>query len=159
MRPASFRWLIVAASVVSLLGLAACTSGEAPAPAPQVPPLYVRLGGQPVLVAVVDDFVSMLKSDRRVNRRFRNANQVHLKASMTDQLCAVTGGPCHYTGKPMNEAHKGMRISDAEFNAVVQDLRRSLTLHNVAIELQTEVVDLLEPMRDDVVPPPQGRRL
>ena len=59
----------------------------------------------------------------------------------------------------MNEVHHGMRITDAEFNAVVQDLRRSLTLHNVAIELQTELVALLEPMRDDVVPPPHGRGL
>ena len=157
MRLASFRRLIVATSMVSLLGLAACTSGEAPAPAPKVPPLYVRLGGQPVLVAVVDDFVSMVKSDRRVNRRFRNANLVHLKASLLDQFCAVAGGPCQYTGKSMNEAHKGMRISDAEFNAVVQDLRRSLGLHNVTIELQSEVVALLEPMRDDVVPSPRGR--
>lgn len=157
MRLASFRRLIVATSMVSLLGLAACTSREAPAPAPNVPPLYVRLGGQPVLVAVVDDFVSMVKSDRRVNRRFRNADLVHLKASLLDQFCAVAGGPCQYTGKSMNEAHKGMRISDAEFNAVVQDLRRSLSLHNVTIELQSEVVALLEPMRDDVVPSPRGR--
>jgi hypothetical protein len=46
-----------------------------------------------------------------------------------------------------------MGVSDAEFNATVQDLRRAMTRHDVPIELQVEFAAAMEPLRDQVVSP------
>lgn len=152
MRIAFSHWPL-AAAVSLLLGLTACTKGDAVSSAGKPPSLYDRLGGKPALVAVVDDFMVTAAADPRIGRRFRDTDTPHFKAALVEQLCASTGGPCKYTGRSMKDAHAGMGISDGEFNAMLQDLRRALTRHDVPIETQTEVVAALEPMRDEVVSP------
>ncbi|PYN08042.1 MAG: group 1 truncated hemoglobin, partial [Candidatus Rokuibacteriota bacterium] len=75
--------------------------------------LYTRLGGQPAITAVVDDFVANVAADSRINRRFANANVPRLKVLLVEQVCQATGGPCAYTGRDMRAAHAGMGITDA----------------------------------------------
>lgn len=139
-----------------LLGLAACTTGQNGAsngrPAAP-PPLYDRLGGHPVLTGVVDDFMVNAAADPRIARRFRDADNARFKAALVQQLCVSTGGPCAYTGRPMIDAHAGMGISDAEFNAMTQDLRRAMVRRAIPVDTQVEFVAALEPLRDDVVSP------
>ena len=155
MRSALPSWSL-AAALSLLLGLAACTNsqygastGRPPAP----PSLSDRLGGQPVLTAVVDDFMPSAAADPRIARRFRDADNTHFKAALVQQLCVSTGGPCRYAGRPMKDVHAGMGISDAEFNAMTQDLRRAMARHDIPVDTQVEVVAVLEPLRDDIVSP------
>src|SRR5215470_17813587 len=84
--------------------------------------LYERLGGKEAITAVVDDFVGRVAADKRINGFFAKANVPRLKRRLVDQICEATGGPCTYTGKDMKTAHKGMGITDADFNALVEDL-------------------------------------
>jgi hemoglobin len=143
-----------------MLGLGACAQQEAmapppPAPAPTAPPaqatLYQRLGGQPAVTAVVDDFVANVAHDRRINRYFRHANIPHLKAALVAQICEATGGPCHYTGPSMREVHHGMHITNRAFNALVGDLVKTLHKFKVPAEEQKELLGILGPMRKDIV--------
>src|SRR5687767_11534885 len=64
-------------------------------------PLYVRLGGKPAIVAVVDDFVTRVVADLRINSRFATADLPHLKTMLVDQICQASGGPCTYEGRDM----------------------------------------------------------
>ena len=139
---------LVAAGLLGLLGLAACNNN---APMMAQPSLYDRLGGKPAIVAVVDDFVANVAADARINGFFAHADIPHLKMELVDQICAGTGGPCAYTGKSMKDAHHGMGISTADFNALVEDLQKSLNKFNVPAKEQGDLLAVLGPMKPDIV--------
>jgi len=113
--------------------------------------LYERLGGKDAITAVVDDFVGNVAGDKRINGFFAKADIPHLKRNLVDQICSATGGPCVYTGKDMRTAHKGMGITDADFNALVEDLTKSLNKFNVPAKEQGELLGILGPLRTQIV--------
>ena len=113
--------------------------------------LYDRLGGKAAITAVVDDFVTNLTADSRINAFFTNTDVPHLKAALVDQICAGSGGPCQYTGKDMKTAHTGMKITDDEFTALVEDLKKSLDKFKVGAQEQSELIGALAPMKPDIV--------
>ena len=113
--------------------------------------LYSRLGGKDAITAVIDDFVANVAADRRINARFAKTDIAHLKRMLVDQVCEATGGPCTYTGKNMRAAHAGMKITEAEFNALVEDLSRSLDKFQVGEREKTELLSALGGMKGDIV--------
>lgn len=113
--------------------------------------LYERLGGQRALVAVVDDFVANVAADSRINQQFANTDIPRLKRLLVEQICAGTGGPCTYTGRDMKTAHTGRNISDVQFNALVEDLVKTLDKFNVPAREKNELLGILGPMKVDIV--------
>jgi hemoglobin len=47
------------------------------------------------------------------------------KRNLGDQICQVAG-PAKYTGKSTKEAHQGVGVSTADFNALVEYLVKAL---------------------------------
>jgi hemoglobin len=136
--------------LVVTLGLGACASMRGPAE----PSLYKRLGGREGIRGVVDDFVAALVADSRVNARFKDLKPPdveRVKTNLSDQVCQATGGPCSYLGKDMKETHKGMRITEAEWSATVEDLVTALNKRNVSEKDRNELLGLLGPMKTDIV--------
>jgi hemoglobin len=113
--------------------------------------LYDRLGGYPAITAVVDDFVANVAADKRINKFFANANIPRLKSRLVDQLCQASGGPCYYPGADMKTAHAGMGVRNKDFDALVQDLVKSLNKFKVPKAEQNEIASVLLPMRKDIV--------
>lgn len=113
--------------------------------------LYERLGGTPAITAVVDDFVGNVAADSRINERFANTNIPRLKAMLVDQVCEATGGPCQYKGRDMKSAHAGMRITDAEFDALVEDLVMSLDKFKVPAGEKNELLGALGSLKPQIV--------
>lgn len=113
--------------------------------------LYDRLGGKPAITAVVDDFIGNVAGDTRINKRFANADIPRLKRMLVDQICQASGGPCTYTGASMKDAHKGMKITDAEFNALVEDLLKSLDKFKVGAQEKNDLLGALGGMKPDIV--------
>lgn len=118
--------------------------------------LYERLGGKKAIVAVVDEFVERVASDNRINGFFKetasDTNRLAaFKGKLVDQICEASGGPCKYTGKDMKSAHQGMGISEADFNALVEDLVGALDKFNVAPEDKQTLLGVLGPMKKDIV--------
>jgi len=113
--------------------------------------LYDRLGGYNAISAVVDDFVANVAADKRINKFFAKANVPRLKARLVEQLCQASGGPCVYTGADMKTAHAGMGVRNRDFDALVQDLGKSLNKFKVPKAEQTEIASVLLPMRKDIV--------
>src|SRR4051794_12295097 len=109
-------WIIGLALVFSSTAFA---DTKAPAKeekkAPAKKSLYDRLGGKDAITKVVDEFITNVAADKVINKRFAKTDIKKLKGNLVDQICAATGGPCKYTGKDMKEAHKGMKITEAEF--------------------------------------------
>jgi hemoglobin len=48
-------------------------------------------------------------------------------------------------------AHKGMGIADADFNALVEDLVKSLDKFNVPAEEKGELLNILGPLKPQIV--------
>ncbi len=115
------------------------------------PSLYDRLGGKPAITAVIEDFVGNVAADTRINRRFANADVPRLKRMLVDQVCEATGGPCRYTGASMVDAHRGMNITEAEFNALVDDLVKSFDKFKVPAQEKTELLTALGSMKAQIV--------
>jgi hemoglobin len=118
--------------------------------------LYDRLGGKAAIVAVVDDFVANCAADKRINSFFAKtaADKNRLAAfknKLVDQICEAAGGPCKYTGQDMKTAHQGMGISNADFNALVEDLTKSLDKFKVGKAEQDQLLGVLGPMRGQIV--------
>lgn len=127
--------------------LAACTSMQS---APQKS-LYDRLGGKPAIQAVVDDFIGNVAADTRINGFFANTNIPRLNSMLVNQICEATGGPCKYTGRDMKSAHTGMGVTEAHFNALVEDLVKSLNKFNVPEKEKNELLTALASMKGDIV--------
>jgi len=118
--------------------------------------LYERLGGMSAIRAVVNDLVTRILADTRVNRWFAHAasnpqEAAAYKSKLADFLCQGTGGPCHYTGADIATAHKGRGVSAEAFAAVVEDLTATLDKLNVSEKEKSDLLEILAPMKQAIV--------
>jgi hemoglobin len=113
--------------------------------------LYSRLGGRAAIRLVVEDFVQNVAEDRRINGFFGTTNIPRLKRLLVEQICQASGGPCRYSGRSMRAAHRGLGIGNADFNALVQDLGRSLNKYGVPAREQRELTAILLPLKREIV--------
>ncbi len=113
--------------------------------------LYKSLGEKAGLVALMDDFVPRLVADARMKPFFEKSNQQNLKASLTEQICQVSGGPCVYKGPDMKTTHREMDITKGNFNALVEVLQLSMDAKGIGFRTQNQLLALLAPMHKDVI--------
>ena len=113
--------------------------------------LYDRMGGASVVAQVVDQTVTTMVQDPRVNRSFDRVNLKRLKGKLVEHLCAVTGGGCVYTGDEIELVHKGLKITEREMYAQVEAMRQALDDHDVGEREKNELLAILAPMKRLVV--------
>jgi hemoglobin len=140
-------------TVCGLLAAVALTANAADEPKGT---LYQRLGGMPAVRAVVDDLVTRILADTRINRWFAHAASspeaaTAYKAKLADFVCQAAGGPCKYAGKDMAAAHQGRDISPEAFDSVVDDLTATLAKLKVPDAEQKQLLGLLGPLKTVVV--------
>jgi hemoglobin len=120
--------------------------------------LYERLGGAFAIAAVVDHFSEAVvqnpivgqKSENPALREWHTNNLGRLpglKFMRTLWVCNVAGGPQQYAAtKPgstplgLEEAHRGLKISPAEFDEVAAELGRTLDFFKVPEREKDEVL-------------------
>lgn len=130
--------------------------------------LYERLGGVFAIAAVVDKFSDALvqnpivgqQSENPALREWHTNNLVRLpglKFMRTLWVCAVAGGPFEFSAtKPgraalgLEEAHRDLRISPAEFDEVAAELARTLDSFTVPEREKEEVLDAFAAHKDEV---------
>jgi hemoglobin len=139
-------WLVTLA-LATCGGPNAATKSESARQAP----LYDRLGGKDAIAKVVDDFLGKVGGDQRINARFANTDLKHLRLMLVDQICEASGGPCKYAGKDMKTSHTGLKITEDEFTALVEDLQAALKQLSVPEREQKDLLGALGPMKPDIV--------
>jgi hemoglobin len=135
------------------LCLVAASAASAAAQAPQKS-LYDRLGGLDAIKAVVGDFVGRVVADERINKKFAKSDGARVTHFLVEQVCAATGGPCKYTGNNMKKAHKNMKVTEGEFNALVEDLTAALDKFNVPAQEKGELLGALAGLKSQIVEVP-----
>lgn len=152
----SFAGLAVAAvPVAALMERAYAQPAEKDTPGKS---LYERLGGVFAIAAVVDRFSDALIKNPVVGQKSANPRlrQWHtqslerlpgLKFMRTLWVCDVSGGPMKFVAtKPgatplgLEEAHRNLRISPAEFDEVAAELGRTLDFFKVPAREKSEVL-------------------
>lgn len=113
--------------------------------------LYERLGGGPGVSLLVETFLGIVAEDLRIVARFGNADIDRLQQKLEEQICNISSGPCEYTGKDMRTTHDGMKITESEFNALVEDLQKSMDRIGLPVSTQNELIAKLAPMRADII--------
>ena len=143
---------LIALILLGLLGCAGSLEKSAP-PAQDVAKdaLYRDLGGTDGITRVVDVFLQRINGDARINTLFANVDHDDLRRLVIEQLCAATGGPCTYTGRSMEEAHSGLNLTEADFDAFVGDLVTAMNEIKVPKPNQKKLLRLLAPMRPQIV--------
>ena len=112
--------------------------------------LFTRMGGMPVIAAVVDETMDAVAADPKTRRTFEGIKLGAVKRSVASQVCALAGGDCKYEGESMKKAHTGLRITDTEFDVMVGALRDALH-RRVGEREKNELLRLLAPMKRDIV--------
>jgi len=137
-----------------LLGAGVLTSAWAQQKAAEKS-LYERLGGEPAITAVVEDFVGRAAADPKVNffrdGKFKGLDVARLKRLLVAFISQATGGPQKYTGRDMKETHKGMKIDHWEFEALSADLAASLDKFKVPAKEKKELLAIVGTTRKDIV--------
>jgi hemoglobin len=116
--------------------------------------LWDRLGGEAGVRKVVDDFVKRAAADKRVDFTRNGEWKVDvpkLKQHLVDFVSQVTGGPRRYTGPSMKEVHKGMHITNKEFDRSVEDLKKVLKDNHVPADAAHDLLKLVESTRKQFV--------
>jgi len=139
MTPVTFRvWLMMACCACSSAAHAKAT-------------LYARLGGAPGVAAIAATLIDRVAADPVTGPSFKDSKLERIKRLLAEQICDLSGGPCHYSGDPMKEVHAGHHISEAQFYVMVDTLRDVLKERHVALGARNELLRLLAPMKRDVV--------
>jgi hemoglobin len=149
--------LALAAAPVTVLAAASNARAQATQTIPEKS-LYDRLGGVFAIAAVVDHFSDAVVKNPIVGQKSKNPQlrEWHtknlgrlpgLKFMRTLWVCNVSGGPFKFTAtKPgttplgLEEAHRNLRISPAEFDEVAAELGRTLDFFKVPKREKDEVL-------------------
>lgn len=115
--------------------------------------LYEQFGGRAGVEALVEELLVRILEDERINAGFAETDLVNLNDRLVEQLCVELGGPCTYTGRGMAESHAGLGITEADFNALVEDLQDAMDARGIPFRAQNQLLRRLAPMHRDIVSP------
>ncbi|HME71642.1 MAG TPA: group 1 truncated hemoglobin [Myxococcota bacterium] len=116
--------------------------------------LYKRLGGYDAIATVANDLLPRLQGDPQLSRFWahRGEDSVHReKQLLIDFLCASAGGPMYYKGRDMALSHRGMGISESDWNAFLSHAAATLAKLRVPDAEQRDVVAFVQSLKKDIV--------
>ncbi len=116
--------------------------------------LYERLGGYDAINAVANDLLPRLMSDKQLGRFWENRGDDGLereKQLLVDFICFSAGGPMYYTGRDMLLAHKGMGISESDWDRFIGHLKDTLSSFEVPEQESNDVLAFVDSIKTDIV--------
>ena len=115
---------------------------------------YQRIGGGPAVSAVVDEFYRRLTADDQVSHYFDDVSLPTLKRHQALMITTILGGPNEYDGRPLDEAHAPLGITDSDYQRVGSHLMSTLDDAGVPDDIQGRVGVALGQVRDSIVTSP-----
>ena len=112
--------------------------------------LYQDLGKLDGITRIADGFLYYIGDDERVVEFFAETDIDRFHSKIIEHLCAVSGGPCRYTGDTMVDVHRGMDISEAQFNAIVEHLIQAMNDEQVPTRAQNRLLKLLADLHGEI---------
>lgn len=118
--------------------------------------LYERLGKEKGITALVDDIVQAHMENPVIGPRFRPYLEdpeglKETKGHLVTFFCAGSGGEQPYTGRTMEETHRGMNINEAEYMAATDDIMQTLEKHGIDETSQQEVLSIAYSLKEQIM--------
>ena len=116
--------------------------------------LFERLGGEASLQAIVATFSANLVSDKRFAKshaKLKGPKLEAYKSALYTQLCEASGGDCKLEGTPVKDVHKGMKLTEAQWEAFTQDFGLALDENKAGESEKTDIQVLLGNLKADVL--------
>jgi hemoglobin len=116
--------------------------------------LYQRLGGYDAITAVANDLLPRLQADPQLGRFWAHRGEDGVKREkqlLIDFLCTSSGGPMYYRGRDMVLTHRGMRISESDWNAFLGHAAAPLAKFQVPETEQRDVVAFVQSLKNEIV--------
>ncbi|HEY8665455.1 MAG TPA: group 1 truncated hemoglobin, partial [Tepidisphaeraceae bacterium] len=150
--------------VFALIGCGGTPTNTSVKNEPQRPPgattLYERLGGGATIYAIADNLIEKTMLDPRVN--LERTGHAHVWTATPDHIAelkmywaqflgVLADGPQLYEGRNMLDLHRGMQISQPEWNAFMEDLKAVLARSRIRAEDQRDLVTRVAGTHDVIV--------
>ncbi len=116
--------------------------------------LYARLGGYDAIAAVADDLLARLQADAQLGRFWHHRGEDGVrreKQLLVNFLCASAGGPMYYTGRDMKISHRGLGISESDWQIFLSHAETTLTTFEVPATERAEVLSFVAGTKADIV--------
>ncbi len=113
--------------------------------------LYAQLGEQAGVERLVDAIIVEVKASDSFDDLFAQTDFPYFRERLIEQICQISGGPCEYTGLPMEDAHSGMNISESEFTAFVEDVELAMRKIKLPLQTQNRLLARFAAMRAEVI--------
>ena len=113
--------------------------------------LYERLGGEGAVDAAVDIFYRRVLSDERIAHHFEDVDMNKQRQKQKAFLTFAFGGPVQYTGSDMRTAHARMKLTESDFDAVMENLAATLQSLKVPAPLIAEAAAVALSVKNDVL--------
>lgn len=146
--------LTLAIAMLAIFTAGLSTVHARPVGAQEKKSLYARLGGYDAIALVVDEFITRLATDKRFERffsGFSDDSKMRLRQHILDQFCKAAGGPCVYTGRDMRTTHKGLGITEAEWDAAAKHLVGAMDKYKVPQAEKDELMAFVATQKKDIV--------
>ncbi len=116
--------------------------------------LFERLGGYEGIVAFTNDLLPRVQADPQLGRFWQNRSDDGLAREqqlLIDYLCANSGGPMYYTGRDMKLSHKGMKISERDWEIFLEHAGATMKALQVPQQECDEVGAFVTSLKSDIV--------
>jgi len=113
--------------------------------------LYAKYGGEGTIKKLVDVFYEKVLGDPLLSPMFRGVDMARQKRHQALFISQALGGPKKYTGRDMFEAHKNLKVTDEQFDAVAGHLVASMNELGVETADVEQVVAIVAPLKSEIV--------
>ncbi len=116
--------------------------------------LYARLGGYDAIATLADDLLQRLTADTQLGRFWQNRGEDGIsreKQLLIDFLCSSAGGPMYYTGRDMATSHRGMGITESDWEIFIGHLKNALAKFEVPDTETSQVLEFIQSTKSDIV--------
>jgi hemoglobin len=117
-------------------------------PAPSV---YDQIGGDAAVAEAVRLFYLRVLADPELQAIFADTDMDRLRAHQVDLFTKLLGGPDKYSGRALAAAHRGLGITDAQYDLVVGHLVAVVTELGAAEIALPAMAPVLEAVRPEIV--------
>ena len=116
--------------------------------------LYQRLGGYDGISAFANDLLPRLQGDELLGRFWQNRGSDGIereKQLLIDFISHNAAGPLYYTGRDMLTTHKGMGITEADWENFLGHAGQTMGALNIPQQECDDVVAFVLSLKEEIV--------
>ena len=113
--------------------------------------LYGRVGGDIAIAMLVDRFYDRVLKDTELEPYFRHVPMDKLREMQLEFFSAALDGPSHYSGRPIDQVHKGKGITSGHLTRFMHHLLATIHFLNLSEKEVSEMYSRIGLFGDSVI--------